>query len=222
VCLCHCACRARNSCECRWRRRRACCRRCVSCVAPHWFTSGVWFTSSLVVSLPCLQGRRLSRGASVDGAVVPLAPLRGYVLNGTWDTNFVLASTDMIEAENRAALMFGVVDGASSSHPLLVLWRCVLHRPAVGVAVLCDARCVLPGRAGRAMWRCAAACCDVWASAFVVSRCCRAWRVGVAGRGAVLHCSANGCGGGQRRRVRSHAQGVPGTPRSVCASSRVG
>ena len=43
------------------------------------------------------------------GAVVPMAPLRAWVLNGTWDPNFVLASTDMITAENRAAVLLGAL-----------------------------------------------------------------------------------------------------------------
>lgn len=40
---------------------------------------------------------------------LPLAPLRAWVLNGTWDPNFVLASTDMIAAENRVATLLGAL-----------------------------------------------------------------------------------------------------------------
>ena len=47
--------------------------------------------------------------------VVPVAPVTGFTLNNTWDPNFVLASTDMITAENLAAQVFGAVESECPS-----------------------------------------------------------------------------------------------------------
>jgi hypothetical protein len=46
-----------------------------------------------------------------------MAQMRAWVLNGTWDANFVLASTDMIAAENKAASLLGAFDGVDGTVP---------------------------------------------------------------------------------------------------------
>ncbi len=57
-----------------------------------------------------------------------VAPVSGYALNNTWDPNFVLASADMITAENLAAQVFGAVQDASEG------WVPLVEAPVAVVA----------------------------------------------------------------------------------------
>jgi hypothetical protein len=50
-----------------------------------------------------------SGSTKVGPSVLAPAPVTGYVLNDTWDPNFVLASSDMITAENLAAHVLGAL-----------------------------------------------------------------------------------------------------------------
>lgn len=51
---------------------------------------------------------------------LPMAPLRAWVLNGTWDPNFVLASSDIIHAENKAAVLLGALPSADGVNKCLI------------------------------------------------------------------------------------------------------